>query len=155
MQFKRNPLKNLEKQNKVRIFTYMNKEIVQQIINEVYPKIVKHYGEHKGYKIPKVEIHNSIFDRLALIPVSNDGIMKMQGVEYPSGEFCKETDKIFIYFPEIKDKVDLIKALLHEYRHYLQPRWGYEFYTEMGFEYDNHPYELEAISEEQNYKLFK
>ena len=155
MQFKRNPLKNLEKQNKVRIFTYMNKEIVQQIIKEVYPKIVKHYGEHKGYKIPKVEIHNSIFDRLALIPVSNDGIMKMQGVDYPSGEFCKETDKIFIYFPEIKDKVDLIKALLHEYKHYLQPRWGYEFYTEMGFEYDNHPYELEAISEEQNYKLFK
>ena len=134
---------------------YMNKEIVQQIINEVYPKIVNHYGEHKGYKIPKVEIHNSIFDRLALIPVSNDGIMKIQGVDYPSGEFCKETDKIFIYFPEIKDKVDLIKALLHEYRHYLQPRWGYEFYTEMGFEYENHPYELEAISEEQNYKLFK
>ena len=133
----------------------MNKEIIQQIINEVYPKIVKHYGEHKGYKIPKVEIHNGIFDRLALIPVSNDGIMKMQGVDYPSGEFCKETDKIFIYFPEIKDKVDLIKALLHEYKHYLQPRWGYEFYTEMGFEYDNHPYELEAISEEQNYKLFK
>ena len=133
----------------------MNKEIIQQIINEVYPKIVKHYGEHKGYKITKVEIHNSIFDRLALIPVSNDGIMKMQGVDYPSGEFCKETDKIFIYFPEIKDKVDLIKALLHEYKHYLQPRWGYEFYTEMGFEYDNHPYELEAISEEQNYKLFK
>ena len=133
----------------------MNKEIIQQIINEVYPKIVKHYGVHKVYKIPKVEIHNSIFDRLALIPVSNDGIMKMQGVDYPSGEFCKETDKIFIYFPEIKDKVDLIKALLHEYKHYLQPRWGYEFYTEMGFEYDNHPYELEAISEEQNYKLFK
>ena len=106
----------------------MNKEIIQQIINEVYPKIVKHYGEHKGYKIPKVEIHNSIFDRLALIPVSNDGIMKMQGVEYPSGEFCKETDKIFIYFPEIKDKVDLIKALLHEYRHYLQPRDSEAYY---------------------------
>ena len=133
----------------------MNKEIIQQIINEVYPKIVKHYGEHKGYKIPKVEIHNSIFDRLALIPVSNDGIMKMQGVDYPSGEFCKETDKIFIYFPYITSRVDLIKALLHEYKHYLQPRWGYEFYTEMGFEYENHPYELEAISEEQNYKLFK
>ena len=133
----------------------MNKEIAQQIINDVYPKIVNHYGEHKGYKIPKVEIHNSIFDRLALIPVSNEGIMKTQGVDYPSGEFCKETDKIFIYFPEIKDKVDLIKALLHEYKHYLQPRWGYEFYTEMGFKYDNHPYELEAISEEQNYKLFE
>ena len=63
--------------------------------------------------------------------------------------------KIFIYFPEIKDKVDLIKALLHEYRHYLQPRWGYEFYTHLGYKYKNHPYELEAISEEKNYKLFK
>ena len=133
----------------------MNKEIVQQIINEVYPKIVKHYGEHKGYKIPKVEIHNSIFDRLALIPVSNDGIMKMQGVDYPSGEFCKETDKIFIYFPEIKDKVDLIKALLHEYRHYLQPRSAEAYYYDLGYTYENNPMELEAISEEQNYKLFK
>ena len=133
----------------------MNKEIIQQIINEVYPKIVKHYGEHKGYKIPKVEIHNSIFDRLALIPVSNDGIMKMQGVDYPSGEFCKVTDKIFIYFPEIKDKVDLIKALLHEYRHYLQPRSAEAYYYDLGFTYENNPMELEAISEEQNYKLFE
>ena len=127
---------------------YMNKEIVQQIINDVYPKIVKHYGAHDGYVIPKVEVHTNIFARLS----NNED---MEGDSCPSGEFCKETDKIFIYFPEIKDKVDLIKALLHEYRHYLQPRYGYEFYTEMGFEYDNHPYELEAISEEKNYKLFK
>ena len=63
--------------------------------------------------------------------------------------------KIFIYFPYIYDKIDQIKALLHEYTHYLQPRYGYEFYTELGFKYKNHPYELEAISEEQNYKLFK
>ena len=132
----------------------MNKEKVQQIINDVYPKIVNHYGVQKGYIIPKVEVHNSIFDRLALIPVSNDGIMKMQGVDYPSGEFCKETDKIFIYFPEIKDKVDLIKALLHEYKHYLQPRYGYEFFNDMGFDYINHPYELEAIAEESNWKTY-
>ena len=28
----------------------MNKEIVQQIINDVYPKIVKHYGKHISYE---------------------------------------------------------------------------------------------------------
>ena len=127
---------------------YMNKEIVQQIINEVYPKIVNHYGEHKGYKIPKVEVHNNIFARIS-------GIKKMEGDASPSGEFCKDENKIFIYFPYITSRVDLIKALLHEYRHYLQPRWGYEFYTELGYKYKNHPYELEAISEEENYKLFK
>ena len=125
----------------------MNKEIVQQIINEVYPKIVKHYGEHRGYKIPKVEVHNNIFARIS-------GIKKMEGDASPSGEFCKETDKIFIYFPEIKNKVDLIKALLHEYRHYLQPRRAEEFYYDMGYTYENNPMELEAISEEKNYKLF-
>jgi hypothetical protein len=132
----------------------MNKEIVQQIINDVYPKIVNHYGKHKGYKVPKIEVHNNVFDRLALIPVLNNGIKKMQGVNYPSGEFCKDENKIFIYFPEIKNKVDLIKALLHEYKHYLQPRWGYEFYNDMGFNYGNHPYELEAISEESNWKKY-
>ena len=125
----------------------MNKEIVQQVINDVYPKIVNHYGEHKGYIIPKVEVHNNIFARIS-------GIKKMVGDASQSGEFCKETDKIFIYFPYIKNKVDLIKALLHEYKHYLQPRWGYEFYTELGFDYDNHPYELEAIAEESNWKKY-
>ena len=125
----------------------MRKETIEHIINEVYPKIVNHYGAHKGYLIPKVEVHTNIFARIS-------GIKKMEGDASPSGEFCKETDKIFIYFPYIKSKVDLIKALLHEYKHYLQPRWGYEFYNELGYKYKNHPYELEAISEESNYKNF-
>ena len=126
----------------------MNKEIVQQIISEVYPKIKNHYGTQRGYSIPEVEVHNNIFARIS-------DIEEIEGEDCPSGEFCKDENKIFIYFPYIANKIDLIKALLHEYRHYLQPRWGYEFYTELGFNYKNHPYELEAISEEQNYKLFK
>ena len=114
----------------------MRKETIEHIINEVYPKIVNHYGAHKGYLIPKVEVHTNIFARIS-------GIKKMEGDASPSGEFCKD-----------ENKIDLIKALLHEYRHYLQPRWGYEFFNDMGFEYDNHPYELEAIAEESNYKNF-
>ena len=126
----------------------MNKEIVQQIINEVYPKIVKHYGEHKGFEIPKVEVHTNIFARIS-------NIEGMEGDSCPSGEFCKDENKIFIYFPYIKDEIDLIKALLHEYRHYLQPRGAEAYYYDLGFTYKNNPMELEAISEEQNYKLFK
>ena len=125
----------------------MNKEIVQQIINDVYPKIVNHYGKHNVYEVPKVEVHNNIFARIS-------GIKKMEGDASPSGEFCKDENKIFIYFPYIKNKIDLIKALLHEYKHYLQPRYGYEFYTELGFKYENHPYELEAIAEENNWKKY-
>jgi hypothetical protein len=125
----------------------MNKKIIQQIINDVYPKIVNHYGKHKGYEIPKVEVHNNIFARIS-------GIKKMEGDDNPCGECCKETNKIFIYFPYITSRVDLIKTLLHEYKHYLQPRYGYEFYTNLGYKYDNHPYELEAITEENNWKKY-
>jgi len=78
----------------------------------------------------------------------------MEGEDCPSGEFCKEENKIFIYFPYITNKIDLIKALLHEYKHYLQPRYGYEFFNDMGFDYINHPYELEAIAEESNWKTY-
>ena len=45
----------------------MNKEIVQQIINDVYPKIVNHYGKHNGYEVPKVEVCNKIGDYLTEI----------------------------------------------------------------------------------------
>ena len=38
----------------------MNKEIVQQIIDDVYPKITKHYGKHISYEVPKVEVHTNI-----------------------------------------------------------------------------------------------
>ena len=126
----------------------MRKETIEHIINEVYPKIVNHYGAHKGYLIPKVEVHTNIFARIS-------GIKKMEGDASPSGEFCKDENKIFIYFPYIKDEIDLIKALLHEYRHYLQPRSAEAYYYDLGFTYENNPMELEAISEEQNYKLFK
>ena len=121
----------------------MNKEIVQQIINDVYPKITKHYGKHINYEMPKVEVHTNIFARIS-------GIDEMEGDSCPSGEFCKDENKIFIYFPYIKDEIDLIKALLHEYRHYLQPRDAEAYYYDLGFTYKNNPMELEAISEEQN-----
>ena len=55
----------------------------------------------------------------------------------------------------IKNKIDLIKALLHKYKHYLQPRSAEAYYYDLGFTYENNPMELEAISEEQNYKLFE
>ena len=83
------------------------------------------------------------------------GIDGMEGDSCPSGEFCKDENKIFIYFPYIKNKIDLIKALLHEYKHYLQPRSAEAYYYDLGFTYKNNPMELEAISEEKNYKLFE
>jgi hypothetical protein len=126
----------------------MNKEIVQQIINEVYPKIVNYYGAHDSYEIPTVEVHTNIFARIS-------NIDEMEGDSCPSGEFCKDENKIFIYFPYIKDEIDLIKALRGGNRHYLQPRRAEEYYYDLGFTYENNPMELEAISEEQNYKLFK
>jgi hypothetical protein len=125
----------------------MKKETIKNIINEVYPKIVNHYGARKGFEIPKVEVHKNIFARLS-------GNVEMEGEDSAIAEFCKDENKIFIYFPFITSKVDLIKSLLHEYRHYLQPCNAISFYYDLGYTYDNNPCELEAIAEESNWKNF-
>ena len=65
----------------------MNKEIVQQIINDVYPEIVNHYGAHDIYEIPTVEVHTNIFARIS-------GIEGMEGDSCPSGEFCKDENGV-------------------------------------------------------------
>ena len=61
----------------------MNKEIVQQVINDVYPKIINHYGAHNSYEVPKVEVHTNIFARIS-------NIKGMEGDSCPSGQFCKD-----------------------------------------------------------------
>lgn len=54
----------------------------------------------------------------------------------------------------MKSKKMVIQTLIHEYIHYLQsPTWFKRYYN-MGYSYNDHPYELEAIRHEQDYKLF-
>ena len=63
-------------------------------------------------------------------------------------------NEISVYWPQMKSRKMIIETLIHEYQHYLQsPSWFKRYYN-MGYEYHNHPYELQATQKEQDYKLF-
>lgn len=69
------------------------------------------------------------------------------------GEYDSEENEIVIYSKNITSKSDLAKTIVHEYAHYLQdPKWMTRYYN-MGYKYNNHPYEIEAFTiEEINWK---
>lgn len=68
------------------------------------------------------------------------------------GEYCYLINEITIYYNNIHSHEELIRVLIHEYQHYLQsPSWFTRYYR-MGYRYDNHPYEVAAYKEEENWK---
>ena len=115
---------------------------IEEIVKDVLPKIQSMYGESKYYDTtPYIEYEDSIYD------IS-------EGEELPDGEFNEIENSIVLYYPKMKTKENLIKTLIHEYQHYLQsPLWMKRYYT-MGHTYESHPYEVAAVKEEKNYKLF-
>ena len=67
------------------------------------------------------------------------------------GEFCYLLNEIVIYYKNIGSLEELIRTLIHEYKHYLQsPSWMTRYYKQ-GYTYDNHPYEVAARLEEENW----
>ena len=128
----------------------MIKEKVQNIIDEVFPKIEKHYGFSKFQECtPYVELHKNIYE-------------KYSGEEGASGdedgchaEYCSMMNEISIYYPNMKSRKMIIETLIHEYIHYLQsPTWFKRYYDQYGHDYTTHTYEIEATSFEKDYKLF-
>ena len=128
----------------------MNKAEVQHIVNRVYPMIKRRYGltRHMEYpQYPQVKLHHNIYARIT-------GEENMNGEVSPAAEFERETNTIWIYWPQATNTQWVIETLLHEYTHYLQD--GKEMtrlYAE-GFEYDNHPFELEAQQKEKYWTLY-
>ena len=121
---------------------------VTNIIDKIYPLIKKHYGKSKfNPNPPKVKTHHNIYARIT-------GIDEAEGECSPHAEFERETNTIWVYYPEMINKKMIIETLIHEYVHYLQsPTWMKRYYK-MGYEYDNHPYEISAKKEEENWKKF-
>jgi len=130
----------------------LTKKEVQSIIDEVYPKIEKHYGISKHFECtPYVEVERNIFEKYS-------GIEGMEGDDDGNNschaEFCHMNNEITIYYPQMKDRKMVIESLVHEYQHHLQsPIWFKRYYT-MGHDYITHPYEVEATNEEKNWVLF-
>ena len=128
----------------------MTRQEVNQIVQEVYPKIEKYYGYSKFTPecTPYVELHHNIYARYS-------GEEDAQGEEDKChAEYDRIDNSIVIYYPQMEDREHIIQTLVHEYQHYLQsPSWMKGYY-DMGYRYDNHPYEVAAYAEEKNYKIF-
>lgn len=132
----------------------MNKNSVQNIINEVYPKIEKYYGYSKYHECtPYVELHHNIYIRITGDYYEQDILSETEC--NPDAEYDRDHNTIVIYWPKMVDREIIIRSLIHEYQHYLQSGSWYKRYYNMGYHYGNHPYEIKAKEEEENWILFK
>jgi len=128
----------------------LSKQEVQEIVNEVYPKIEKYYGISKFQECtPYVELHRNIYEKYS-------GEEGMEGDEDTChAEYCSMLNEISIYYPQMKSRQMVIETLVHEYQHHLQsPIWFKRYYSQYGHDYVTHPYEVAAIAEEKNWVLF-
>ena len=126
----------------------MDKNKVKHIIDEVYPKVKEHYGISKYHsEFPEVKLHHNIYARLT-------GEEDAEGECSPHAEFERESNTIWVYWPEAKNEQWVIESLLHEYTHYLQDGEEMKRLYDEGHEYDTHPFELAAIAAEKNWQLF-
>jgi hypothetical protein len=137
----------------------LSKEKVQKIVDEVYPKIVKHYGVSKFHECsPWVELHHNIYVRLTGEDdqeMSEDfpEELKMGDCD-PDAEFDRQDNTIVLYHPRMNSRQTIIETLVHEYQHHLQsPSW-FKRYYDMGYDYMTHPYEVEATAKEKEWVLF-
>jgi len=123
-------------------------DVVGEIVNRVYPQIVKNLGRSRYVITPKVELHKDIYARLS-------GIEDMKGEESHASkaEYDDVENKIFVYYPNMINQEDVIRALLHEYTHSLQDQKKRKKHREKG--YENDPYEIAAKKAEWGWEKYK
>jgi len=120
---------------------------VQGIVDRVYPQIVNNLGKSRYVKTPEVELHMDIYARLSDIPGASGEESHSSEAEYDPDE-----NKIFIYYPNMKNEEHIIRSLLHEYTHSLQDPTKWKEYRAKG--YDNNPYEIAATKSEKNWRKY-
>ena len=126
----------------------MTQDEIQQIISYAYRKIQKYYGKGK-LPIPKIDTsHKNTYAMHSGEPEATGEHAATSIAEYYKGV-------IYLYLPNIKDEEGLLRALVHEYTHYLQnitplkTRVANQQYT-----YEDNPYEIEAHKNEENWEMF-
>jgi len=124
----------------------MSKDEVQTIVDKVYPHIINNLGESIYVdELPKVELWEDIYARLSKIPGATGEESESSEAQYDDKE-----NKIFVYYPNMKDVKHVIQSLLHEYTHYLQDPDESEENRKDG--YENDPYETAASEAEENWE---
>ena len=125
----------------------MTTDKIQNIINYSYPKIQKYYGKG-SLDIPKIELHKDIYARL-----SGDEEQSGEHSSTTKAQYDENTNIIYIYYPNMENEEDVLRALIHEYTHYKQDHKLFKKYKAM-YSYDEDPTEIEARKNEENWEMF-
>ena len=124
-----------------------NQKQVEKLIKKVYPKIVKDLGG----KAKPVEVHNNIWDRIGAVGIED--LIREQG--NPNAQYDPNAGIIYIYSDVTNTPEQIIRSLLHEHTHTIQDQKEFKKLYDKGYEYSNHPFELEALEAEKNWKIYK
>ncbi len=124
------------------------KKLIRRI-EESFNMIVDDFGESKYHAdIPYLDIMKRT-DIMEFSEDFADGKVRKKDLELIQGWFDPNENSIVLILENIDSIKDVIKTILHEYQHYLQcPSWIQRYYN-MGYTYDNHPYEVEAVKCEE------
>lgn len=121
----------------------MKKKEIEYIVNSVHSQMLEDFGN-----LPKIEIHNNIYERIS-------GIKGMTGTECAQGEYEWETNTIYLYSSRLFDEETVIRTLIHEIVHSFQPKDLFEDIYNSGIGYDKHPFEMEAREAEKKWIKYK
>jgi len=113
--------------------TVTRKQIIEYV-EKYIGEVENHYGPSKHQQTsPYIFLSKDVIDDV-------------------KGEYCYMFNEITIYYKNITSLEELIRTIIHEYQHYLQsPSWMTRYYR-MGYDYSNHPYEIAAYNEEENWE---
>jgi hypothetical protein len=125
----------------MRTMNGLSKNKIEKISEKYLEEITNVYGFSKHFDSePYLVLEDSVY---------SDGTDKNL-----KGEFDADFNELVIYWKNIKNEEELIRTLVHEYQHYLQsPSWMTRYYN-MGYDYSDHPYEIQAYMEEENWIQF-
>ena len=121
-------------------------DTTQSVVDRVYPQIVNDLGG----QIKPVEVHDNIWKQVDAVGIED--LKREQG--NPDARYNPHNDVIYLYSEKINTEEDIIKSLLHEHTHTLQDQVEFKKLYDQGFNYGNHPFELEAIRAEENWKNY-
>lgn len=119
---------------------------IESMIKKVYPQVVKDLGG----KAKKVEVYENIWDRLGAVGIED--LIEEQG--NPNAQYDPDADIIYIYSDVTNTAEQIIRSLLHEHTHTIQNQREFKKLYDAGYEYSNHPFELEALEAEKNWKNY-
>lgn len=120
---------------------------IEKVVKRVYPEIVKDLG---GSAKP-VEVHDNMWDRIGAVGVED--LKREQG--NPQAQYDPDDDIIYIYSETTNNLEQIIRSLLHEHTHTIQDQKEFKKLYDKGYNYGNHPFELEALAAEKNWRNYK